>query len=72
MKVDDAGYDLYYLILYAAPPTAVLKISVLIFLPLHSDEGLTSEMSVSDTPDFHGVQLSLQFPFVSKICCVVA
>ena len=28
----------------------------------HSDEGLTSETSVSDMPDFHGVQLSLQFP----------
>ena len=27
--------------------------------PLHSDEGLTSETSVSDTPDFHDVQLSL-------------
>ena len=34
-------------------------------LLLHSDEGLTSETSVSDTPDFHGVQLSSQIPIYS-------
>ena len=29
---------------------------------LHSDEGLTSETSVSDAPDFHGGQLSSHIP----------
>ena len=44
-----------------------LELILVKFLQIHVHEGLTSETSVSDTPNFHGVKLSIQFPFVTFI-----